>query len=518
MAIGLQLRADGAVWPYLAEEEKSMVRNGEFTTADVKRILRRHWWILPACAIGLGVGAVLVAMQLPKQYTSQTLVLVARPAVSEKIVERVVTEDFTQRLAAMKGKILSRSRLEPVIEKFNLYATDRSKVHMEDLIDRLRGAITITPLEAMPGIQYANLPGFSVNVTFSDPQMAQQICTEVTSMFMEQDARDINEKAKTTTSFIDQQLAEAKSKLDEQDGKLAEFKRQHIGSLPEEDQRNLGLLGSLNGELDSTNQAMTRTQQDKGFNETLLSQQEASWKASQKGENPESLEDQLRARQEQLTVLRARYTEEHPDIVKLKSEIEDLKKKIDADPNPADSPKSKKITEPPQIQQLRAKIQQAEQNFGELVKRQAKIQDQIRVIESHIESSPMVEMQLKELTRNHQNALDFYNDLLKQRNIADMDRQLIQQQQSEHFSVLDAPSLPTSPSFPKMVNFAGGGFGGGAMLGLVILYLLMAMDKTLHSEREVEAYLKLPVLASLPVLESLTANPGLLKRPALTGD
>lgn len=489
-----------------------MVRNGEFSTADIKRILRKHWWILPACALGLGVTAVVVATQLPKQYTSQTLVLVARPAVSEEVVKHVVTEDFTQRLAAMKGKILSRSRLEPVIEKFNLYSADRSKVHMEDLIERLRGAITITPLEAMPGIQYANLPGFSVNVTFGDPQMAQQICTEVTSMFMEQDARDINEKAKTTTSFIDQQLGEAKTKLDEQDGKLAQFKRQHIGSLPEEDQRNLGLLGSLNAELDSTNQAMTRTQQDKGFNETLLSQQEASWKASQKGENPESLEDQLHTRQEQLTVLLSRYTPEHPDVVKLKNEIEDLKRKIDESPNATDTPKSRKVTEPPQIQQLRAKIQQADQTFAELVKRQAKIQDQIRVIESHIESSPIVEMQLKELTRNHQNALDFYNELLKQRNVADMDRDLISQQQSEHFSVLDPPSLPNSPSFPKMVNFAGGGFGGGMVLGLVILYLLMAMDKTLHSEREVETYLKLPVLASLPVLESLAAGPALLKR------
>src|SRR5690242_16700775 len=488
-----------------------MVRNGEFTTADIKRVLRKHWWILPACALGLGVTAVLVAMQLPKQYTSQTLVLVARPAVSEDVVKHVVTEDFTQRLAAMKGKILSRSRLEPVIEKFNLYAPDRSKVHMEDLIDRLRGAITITPLEAMPGIQYANLPGFSVNVTFGNPQLAQQICTEITSMFMEQDARDIDDKANITTKFISQQLDEAKAKLDEQDARLAQFKRQHIGDLPELDQRNLGLLGSLNGELDATTQAMTRTQQDKSLNETLLSQQEASWKASQKGQNPESLEDQLRARQEQLTVLRSRYTEEHPDVVKLKNEIEDLKRKIDQEPNPSDSPKSRKATEPPQLQQLRAKIQQADLTFSDLMKRQSKIQDQIRVIESHIESSPMVEMQLKELTRTHQNALDFYDDLLKQRNIVNMDSQLIHQQQGEHFSVLDPPSLPTGPSFPKMLNFAGAGFGGGTLLGLVILYLLMAMDRTLHSEREVESYLKLPVLASLPVLESLPASPGLLK-------
>ncbi len=494
-----------------------MVRNGEFTTADVKRVLRKHWWTLPVFGLGLGAVSVLVATQLPKQYTSQTLVLVTRPSVAEDIVKPVVTEDLTQRLAAMKGKILSRTRLEPVIEKFSLYPEDRNKFHMEDLIDRLRGTITITPLEAMPGIQYANFPGFSVNVTFGNPQLAQQICTEITSMFMEQDDRDINDKANITTKFISEQLDEAKAKLDEQDGKLAQFKRQHMGDLPELDQRNLSLLGSLNAEMDATTQAMTRTQQDKSFNETLLEQQEASWKASQKGENPESLEDQLRARQEQLTVLLSRYTQEHPDIVKLKNEIADLKRKIDEAPNPSDSPKPRKATEPPQLQQLRAKIQQAELNYNDLVKRQAKVQDQIKVIEGHIEASPMVELELKELSRNYQSAQEFYNELLKKRENADMGSRLVHQQQGEHFSVLDPPSLPTAPSFPKMLNFAGGGFGGGALLGLVILYLLMALDKTLHTEREVEAYLKLPVLTSVPVLEALPAN-GLLKQSVLARD
>lgn len=489
-----------------------MVRDGEFTAADVKRVLRKNWWILPACALGFGVTTVLVATQLPKQYTSQTLVLVSRPTVAPDIVKPVVTEDLTERLAAMKGQILSRTRLEPVIEKFNLYAEDRPKLHMEDLINRLRTTIVITPLEAMPGIQYGNLPGFSVSVTFNNPQLAQQICTEITSMFMEQDARDIDDKARRTTSFISQQLDEAKSKLDEQDAKLAEFKRQHIGLLPEEDQRNLGLLGSLNGELDATTQAMTRTQQDISFNETLLGQQEASWKASLKGDNPESLEDQLHARQEQLTILRSRYTEEHPDVVKLKNEIGDLKKKIDDAPNSNDAPRSTKSKEPPQIQQLRVKIRQAEATYDDLVKRQAKVQDQIKVIEGHIEASPMVELQLKELTRNYQTAQDFYNDLLRKSETTVMSSQLVHQQEGEHFSVLDPPSLPTSPSFPKMLNFAGGGFGGGAVLGLVILYLLMAMDKTLHTEREVETYLKLIVLTSVPVLETLAVSPGPLRR------
>ncbi len=298
-----------------------MVRNGEFTTADVKRVLRKYWWILPACALGFGAASVLMATQIPKQYTSRTLVLVSRPAVPTEYVKPVVTEDVSQRLSSMKGEILSRSRLEPVIEKFNLYANERARVHMEDLVERLRKAVEITPLEAMPGTQDRSLPGFEVNVTFNNPQLGQQICTEVTSMFLEQNARALEHQASRTTSFIGQQLDEAKVKLDEQDAKLAQFKRQYIGLLPEETQSNLTLLTALNTQLDANTQALSRAQEDKAFNETLLGQQEASWKRSQTEQNPETLEEQLRTRQEQLAVLESRYTAEHPDVVKLKNEI-----------------------------------------------------------------------------------------------------------------------------------------------------------------------------------------------------
>ncbi|PYT72433.1 MAG: lipopolysaccharide biosynthesis protein [Acidobacteria bacterium] len=480
----------------------SMVRNGEFTTADVKRVLRKHWWMLPACALGFAAMCLLVATQIPKQYTSRTLVLVSRPAVPADYVKPVVTEDLSQRLSSMKGEILSRSRLEPIIEKFNLYVDERPKVHMEDLVERLRKAVVVSPLEAMPGTQDRSLPGFEVNVTFNNAQLAQQICTEITSMFLEQNSRALEQQASRTTLFISRQLDEAKAKLDEQDAKLAQFKRQYIGMLPEEGQGNLTLLTTLNSQLDANTQALSRAQQDKTFNESLLSQQQANRKKSETDANPETLEEQLRTRQEQLAVLESRYTAEHPDVVKMKNEISELKKKIEGSSNLNDArAKSRKMIEPPEMQQLRAKIQEAELNYTELLKRQTKIQDQIRVVESHIEASPMVEQQLKELTRNYQSALDFYNDLLRKRDNSAMARDLVHQQEGEQFRVLDPPSLPTNPSFPKILNFAGGGLGGGTALGLFVLYLLMLMDKTLHTERDVETYLKLPVLTSLPVLD-----------------
>jgi polysaccharide chain length determinant protein (PEP-CTERM system associated) len=483
-----------------------MVRNGQIAPEDAKRVLRRYWWVLPITIVGCGAIAILLAMVLPKKYTSQTLILVQQPTVPSDIVKPVVTEDLNHRLASMQEQILSRTRLEPIIGKFGLYPEDRGKVHIEDLVERLRASIAVTPLVSMPGTQNQSLPGFYVNVTFNDPQLAQQICTEITSMFMEQNAHALEQQAARTTSFLSQQLDEAKAKLDEHDAKLAQFKRQYLGSLPEEAQANLSLLMGMNSQLEANTQALSRAQQDKAFNESLFNQQQANLEVAQKqaGHDPETLEQQLNALQDQLTVLQAHYTAEHPDVIKMKNSIEELKKRMaeEAKTDPSGSGNAQTPrSEPPQMQQFRAKLRQDELNIADLTKRQAQIQNQIGVLQARVQASPVVEQQFKEMTRNYQSALEFYNELLKKRDNSAMATDLQHQQEGEQFRVLDPPSLPDKPSFPKKPYFLGGGLGAGLALGVGILALIAIRDTSIYTERDVELCLRLPVLGMIPNLE-----------------
>jgi capsular polysaccharide biosynthesis protein len=109
--------------------------------------------------------------------------------------------------------------------------------------------------------------------------------------------------------------------------------------------------------------------------------------------------------------------------------------------------------------------------------------------------------QFKEITSNHQAALDYYNDLLKRQKQSAMATDLEHRQESEQFRVLDPPSLPIKPSFPKKSYFAGGGLSAGVVLALGIMYLIALTDKSMHSERDVEICLNLPVLAVIPSLK-----------------
>ena len=176
-----------------------MIKNGEITISEVRRIFRHYWWILPIAIVGCGLLGLLAATVLPRKYTSETLVLVDQPTVPTEFVKPVVTEDLNHRLASMQEQILSRTRLQPIIEKFGLYAEERRRKSIDDLIEKLRTAVTVKPMEAMPGTQNHSLPGFYVNVTFNNPQTAQQICTEITSMFMQQNTREREQQAVQTT-------------------------------------------------------------------------------------------------------------------------------------------------------------------------------------------------------------------------------------------------------------------------------------------------------------------------------
>src|SRR6202049_456508 len=392
-----------------------MAANRELNSKDAKRVLRRYWWILPISTVLLTLISWVAANVLPKRYTSQTMVLVEQPSVSPKYVDPVVSDDLNHRLATMQDQIVSRSRLQPIIEKLNLYPEDRGRLHIDDLVEKLRGAITVKPVEVMQGTGPHQLPGFYITATFDTPQLAQQVCTEITSMFLAQNARQTEQQASRTTTFVGEKLAEAKTKLDQEDAKLADFKRRNPGSLPEDNPANMGFLMGTNSQLEANTQALSRAQQEKAFNESLLQQEEANWKTrTTGGTNPDSADQQLSLLQDQLTNLRSRYTPDHPDVIKTESQIAELKKRMAEPPKqaPANAP-AQSTHEPPQIQLLRAKLKQDDLIIANLKREQAQIQAQSSQLQGRMQATPMVEQEFKEITRDHQTASDIYNELLK---------------------------------------------------------------------------------------------------------
>ncbi len=482
-----------------------MLGHRELTIDDYWAILRRRWQLIVLPALLGPAVAYAVSLKLPHRYISQTLILVEQQKVPDSFVRPIITEDLNQRLATMQEQILSRTRLQPVIERLGLLQEERDQKRMEDAVDVLRKTISVKPVQPIAGTRPQELPGFYVSVTWNDPRLAQQICGEVTSMFMDENLRLRQQRTQGTTDFLEKQLHDAKQKLDEQDARLATFKRRYIGQLPGEEQMNLNLLLGLATQLEAVTQALNRAQQDKTFVESMLAQQLVAWKAQQEGTNPETLEQQLASLQHQLMMLEARYTTNHPDVMKLRGDIAQVQRRL-ADANATSKEKSAEktrqaaLTEPAEIQQIRNQIHQYEVSIRERSREQEKLQGQIKVYQARIQLSPVIEQQFKEITREYQTALDFYNELLKKRNQSEMASDLERRQQGEQFRVLDPPNLPETPSYPNRPLFAAGGLGGGLGLGLALILLIEMRDKALRTERDIEFFLELPTLSLVPTI------------------
>lgn len=461
-------------------------------------LLRRRWVLLIAAAIGTAAG-LLAAVVVPPRYTSHTMVLVEEPIIPDSYVKPVVSEDVNQRLASMQGQILSRTRLEHLIEQLNPYKKDESRVPMEVMIERLRKSIKVAPLSPMPGTLSRELPGFTIDVTLGDAHLAQQICTEITSMFMNQNIQLRQQQAQDTTQFLAKQLEEAKVKLDEQDAKLAAFQSRHIGALPEDEKTNVTMLAGMTPQLEAVTQGLNQARQEKAFAESLLNQQLAALKSTADGLSSQTLDQQLKDLQSQLVSLQRNYTDKHPSVVKVKHEIAQLEKQIQdmpaKDQSAADQKPRVSGSETPQVQQLRAQLHQLEIQISQKTKEQEDLQRQIRVLQSRMELSPGIQQELKELTRDYQTALNFYDDLLKKRNESQMATELENRQQSEKFRVLDPPSMPERPSFPNRQLFGFGGLCAGLALGVGIVHFLEARDKSIRTKQDIEVYLGVPTLA-----------------------
>ncbi len=491
----------------------------DITATEIVGILRRRLLLICLLALfGTTIGYVLYRV-LPKRYTSTTLVRIDQPSVTP--VASPLTDDANQRLADMAQNVVSRSSLESMIRDLNLYEADIDRVSMEMLVDRLRKGIVISPVAPLADTHAQNLPGFTISVEFSNPKVAQQICARITSMFLTGNQEITQSVVKQNTDFLSKEVDETKSKLDEQDAKLAEFQRKNLGSLPEQSQMNLDMLNGLNSQLDAATQALNRAQQDKSFSESVLAEQLAAWQASQAGQNPETYEEQLQTLQSQLLTLQSKYTDDHPDVIKAKSDVAALKQKMaEADQQrkilpPDKTPKA--TTEPTQILQLRAQIHQYDQVIKERTQQQEEIQKQINLYQARVQASPAVEQEYKLLTRDHQVVLDAYNDMVKKRDQSEVGQRLVESQKGEELQVLDPANLPDSPSFPKLPMFAAEGFGAGLALGLGITLLLEIQDTSMRSEHDVEVVLRLPVLAMIPIISERygkgNGSPSLLGSP-----
>jgi len=518
----------------MLEDSEEQKANG----LDIQRILgivkRRHLQFL----LPLFLGWLLVwgsSWILPPSYKSSTLILVEQPTMPQNYVVPNINDDLQTRLQSMTEQILSRTRLLVIIQKLHLYGGDRSSMTDDQKVAIMRKDIGI---EMVRDPARQNISSFTISYEARTPGLAQEVTSELTRLFINENLKVRREESEGTTDFLEKQLEDARETLSEQEAKVREFQSQHEGALPTQEAGNLQILAGLQSQLQSEQDALNSARQQRAYLETLLEQEKATQvkirpSGGQSGASTPTdlatIDDQLDKLRAQLADLSSRYTDRYPDVQRLKDQIaktEAMRESLVA------ATKSRKVPVPqqddspsttggidPELSAAGRQIQgQLQANQVEIKNRESSIENlkaRISEYQGRLNLEPATEQELTDITRGYDQSKANYDDLLRKKEQSEMATSMEEMQQGERFTMLDPPSYPSRPDFPNRLKFCGIGLVVGLALGLIVAGGLEFLDDRLYSEQDIKALLPIAVFAEIPEIVSQSDKRSAKKRLAL---
>jgi succinoglycan biosynthesis transport protein ExoP len=543
----------------MAEESSS--GNPAFSPLSILRTIWKRkirigvvWLLLTACTL-------VVVRSLPTVYLAEAHILIDTQKIPEKYVSSTVASDVEDRLSAIRQTLLARDNLKKIIDDFDLYARERKTKFEEDILELMRKDISITLEPVGSGMattegsrlltQATQAVAFRIGYESPDPQLAARVANRLTDLYVDQNIRTREGEAAGTSQFLESQLGEAKKTLDDLEARMSAYKLQHNGELPQQEQALGNTLARLQTELEANRDAINRVQQTKvilegnrSAMETTLAAQLQAWRQTQQaaaasgsvllpdqqGKAPQKKTSE--AMQEQLTVLLGRYSANHPDVVRLKEDIEKVKKieqeaeaktvvgTEDAKAAPGGRSGNQTAAAPArepvefartreQIAGLQAQIKASDAELENRTAEQKRILANLDSYQKHVERLPVREQEMAGLTRDYKMSQENYQSLLDKKMAADMALDMEQRQQAERFEILDHAQVPQKPIKPKRPQLYAGGTAASLALAIALGFLAELKRNVMLGEWELPK--DTPVLARLPHIEITSANE---KKPA----
>jgi polysaccharide chain length determinant protein (PEP-CTERM system associated) len=476
-------------------------------------LVRRRWWItLPFLALGL--AGFTTARLWPVLYRSQALILVEQQKVPEQYVTPNVVSDLQYRLDSMTQQILSRTRLQGLIEGFGLYQQERARIPLDEVINAMREDIQVELVQA-PG-RNSQLTAFRISFWAANPRTAERVTNQLTSMFIDQNVQARTQQSVNTTNFLENQLEQAHKALMDQEQRVREYKLRYLGELPQQEQGNIQILRNLESQLQVTGAALDRAEQQKVYLESMRTEYVNMRKALALREQPAASNPEIAAVEARLSDERrvlaekqAKFTPQHPDIIAMQKQVAQsqwLLRQLQAaeTASRADAKASDEATDGASDRALFEAESRLKAIAVEIAKGQAelnRLQRRIQEVQRRIGMTPVREQELAELTRNYENSKTYYESLLQKKLGSELATNLEKRQQGEQFRILDPANLPLKPSRPNRLLIVPSGWLLGLCVGIGLTAYGEVTDTSVRGESDLSDLANAaPVLVRIPVL------------------
>jgi len=470
---------------------------GGIQLSDLLSVVRRRAKVMAAVSLGIALTIYWIAMALPNQYESYATVLVTPQTVDPALVAAGVPEsDLNNRLYLMTAEILSRGRLSKIIDDLGLYADESQYMVREQIIDMMRESVGVQPVltELNQGVKRRNeideISQFRISFVHRDARIAMQVAQRLSNDFIEQHIESRITLSQKSLEFIDDELARLAERIREVEARVAEVKNANPGRLPED--------------MTATQRRLERLMTDMAFAQRSLAEaiSDEAFFRSQINNAPIAIgdmtpENRLKSLDLQIAEFRAKgYTDKHPDIVKTKLEIETLRQAIErgeVEDVEGDDRMLSYSQQSAEAERRRAELRR-EAAEAEIARLHAAVDE----LQTQLAHTPAVAEILDGLEREYRHLFDSYQDFSNRQLEAMVQAQLERRQLGEQFRVLESAFIAPEATSPNrlLIILLGCFFAVAVGVGVGIMW--ESVDSSLHSARQLQTAVSIPVLAAIP--------------------
>lgn len=525
--------------------------------SDYLVVLRRRKKQILSTMFVLFVVSLLVAFLMPPVYLSSATILIEEQEIPEDLVRSTITSYADQRIQVISQRVMTRANLMQIVEKYNLYPSDRKRKTTEEILENMRRDIKLKLINAdatdpRSGSKSGATIAFTLSYESEAAASAQKVANELTSLYLNENLKNREQKTAETSAFLGEEAERLNKNIAETEAKLAIFKAKNMNRLPELTNLNMSMRDRTDSEIREVDRQISMGDERKIYLEAQLVQINPFTTPGEKFLNPD---DRLKMLQSSYASLSGVYAPGHPDLVKMRREIEGLKKETGATTDVQDqlkrlssmqgelaSMREKYSEDHPDVSKLKKAVASLEESTkakksgsadtvtrkpenpsyiafqaqldalrGEMKALRAKreqLEGKLASYEEMLRQTPQVEREYLDLARDHENSVRRYQEIKNKQMQAEVAQELEKGSKGERFSLIEPPQLPEMPSSPNrpvivlmgVILSIGSGMGYGFVMG--------GIDNSVSGSKALAGLIQAPLLGVVPYIENESDKKG----------
>jgi succinoglycan biosynthesis transport protein ExoP len=517
---------------------------------DYLSAFRRRRGMIVLIAGMVFILGLIAAFVWPSTYESSATILIEEQEIPSDLIQSTVTSYASERIQVISQRVMTRSNLIEIMDKYGLYQSERKRETTEEVLSDMRDDIKLDMINAdvmdpRTGRPTAATIAFTLGFEGKDPQLVQKVANELTTLYLNENLRTRTEKAEETTSFLTEESKRLGAEISRLETALAEFKEKHVNELPELRDLNTQVLQRTETEISDTNTEIRSLEDRKTYLEGQLAildpygsgavqspaarlaqlrteyisyasryspnhpdvisrkrEIEALEKETGIAETSSEKRARLDALRKELVIAEKTYTAEHPDVKSLKRQIATLEEEL-RKPDATYAPKSAPATTDNHAYiTLKSQLEATNSDINAYKGKLKELNDKVDEYEQRLQQAPQVEREYRGIVRDLDNSTQRYQEIKAKQMSAEIAQAMEKERKGEKFTLIDPailPEQPISPNRPAIIFLSlvlalGAGIGSAAVAE--------SMDSAVRGAKGMISILNTAPLAVIPYLAS----------------